>query len=361
MATVAPGGTRFAIPDFTATANTLLDGGEPSTWQFVASSAGQADLDLDGAYTTTASHMYFGDATENGSYRCFQRNGPGAYKRWQSRTASNFYLSSGAYAGSTTTVVDGSPVKGEFVTVTAPRGIVIASYGLVSEIHDGNCSPPSAWVLAGSNDGGGTYTAIDSRSGMSSSGDMGVFGVGGSTLSFTTFIFIVTANAVGGAATLTAWNIFEAVVEPIACFARGTRILTEVGYKAVETLDERADRVVTGDGRAMPFRMHATVVGQATPSTAPYRIAPNAFGRNVPKKAICMSPTHSFLRDNLVAEGAVVESFGNVDTVFGGRDPDDYDIEDLAKVYTWNDRLGGFTRALTLPSSASAARPRDHP
>ena len=182
---------------------------------------------------------------------------------------------------------------------------------------------------------------------------------------------------------------------------KGTRILTDDGYKTVETLDERTDRVLTSDGRALPFKMYATVIEQATASTAPYRIMPHAFGRNVPVGQLCLSPTHkvcirkglwlppdlasttnplvqqygvgsrveyihiacnNFLRDNLVAEGAVIESFGTVETIFGPGnasevaafdtfdtfDTFEFDIEDLANIYTWNDHLGGYTRSLVV-------------
>lgn len=171
--------------------------------------------------------------------------------------------------------------------------------------------------------------------------------------------------------------------EAITCFAVGTRLLTSEGYKTVETLDSRADRVITSDGRAVPFKLFRDVVEHATTSTAPFRILPGALGRNVPVAEIRLSPTHKvrvrkgvwlspmqaalsnprvqqygvggrveyfhvacpdFLRDNLVAEGAVVESFGTIDSLRGTSDAD-VELEAVARIYTWNDHLGGYTRA----------------
>ena len=100
----------------------------------------------------------------------------------------------------------------------------------------------------------------------------------------------------------------------------------------------------------------------------PYRIETNAFGKNRPIEPVFLSPTHKiqirkglwttareasktnplirpygngieltyyhietehFLKDNLMAGGLVVESYGALET---------------NHVYRWNPRLGGFTR-----------------
>ena len=166
-----------------------------------------------------------------------------------------------------------------------------------------------------------------------------------------------------------------------ACFVSGTRILTQNGYKAIETL-QKEDLVVLADGRQVPYRLKRQVFENTTERSAPYRIEAGAFGPAKPAADICLSPIHKlqirksvwispqqaaalknpkvrqygigesvtywhiecadFLRDNLVCEGMVVESLGTRNNYRGP-----------AKVYTWNERLGGFTR----PGSV-AATPR---
>ena len=153
----------------------------------------------------------------------------------------------------------------------------------------------------------------------------------------------------------------------VACFAPGTRVLTAVGYKAVETLSTE-DKIVSADGRALPFRRYKFTVA-ATEKSAPFLIKKNAFG-TVPTADVRLSPIHTFqtrknvwqtprvaaktndkvvqenvgaevtyyhielpnyFTDNIVSEGLVVESFGASQAK--GMD-----------VYTYSSSLGGMTR-----------------
>ena len=158
---------------------------------------------------------------------------------------------------------------------------------------------------------------------------------------------------------------------PPPCFVEGARILTNNGLKAVETLTAD-DFVLTSDNRCVRFKVVKTSLSETTTATAPYRIEANAFGFNRPLTPLCLSPTHkillrkgvwisperaekynkavqqynvgkavtyyhiacdNYLRDNIIAEGLVVESLGTIKNYKGP-----------SKVYTWNERLGGFTR-----------------
>jgi hypothetical protein len=162
----------------------------------------------------------------------------------------------------------------------------------------------------------------------------------------------------------------------VICFATGARILTQNGYKAVETLTPE-DRLVTSDGRSTCFKLMSMTIDVTTSETAPYRIEAHAFGRNIPAAPVFLSPIHmmqirkgvwtcpkvavrentnvkqygvgesvtyyhvrceSYLRDNLVSEGMTVESFGVKK-----------DLNGAMSAYTWNPRLKGFTRM--TPSS----------
>jgi hypothetical protein len=157
----------------------------------------------------------------------------------------------------------------------------------------------------------------------------------------------------------------------IPCFAEGTRILTQNGYKAIETLTSN-DLLITADNRTVTFKRLKTTLRTTTGITTPYLIQPHAFGRNLPSAPIRLSPTHKiqlrkglwispyqaaltnplvtqceiggpmtyyhleckeYLRDDLVTEGLVVESFGSRKATGGRKD-----------IYTWSKRLNAYTR-----------------
>jgi hypothetical protein len=160
-----------------------------------------------------------------------------------------------------------------------------------------------------------------------------------------------------------------AVGVPAPCFPAGTRILTAEGYKVVESLTTD-DKVQTSDGRFVRPALFKFSVAKATKETAPYKIAAGALGPSYPPHDLCLSPLHAihdtkgvwhipqvaakdndkvtqygvgepvtyyhiecpdFFSDNLIAEGAVVESFKGRQ---GTRDV----------VYEWVAELKGFRR-----------------
>jgi len=163
----------------------------------------------------------------------------------------------------------------------------------------------------------------------------------------------------------------------VACFTAGMRILTPTGYRAVETL-RKGDLVMTADGREAPIKVYSSHLKTTTAATAPYVVPAHSFGRNTPPAELRLSPLHAFqtkkniwqlpkyannakvvqygvgepvtyyhlecpnfFRDNLVAEGCVVESFGAKQTA------------GIKTIYTPNTRLGGYTR-ITGPTAAAA-------
>lgn len=160
----------------------------------------------------------------------------------------------------------------------------------------------------------------------------------------------------------------------VACFVEGTQILTQDGYKAIETLKAGHDLVVTSDNRRTSFKLLKTRLDCANALTAPYVIQAGAFGKNLPLNPLRVSPTHkiqvpgrkglwvsaesaasknpmvqqygvgepvsyyhiqcpNFMKDNVIAEGLVTESFGTIEATNGVSD-----------IYTWNTSLYGFTR-----------------
>ena len=181
---------------------------------------------------------------------------------------------------------------------------------------------------------------------------------------------IVILQLGGGAFVGGAGNNFNPPPPP-PCFVTGTRVLTQNGYKAIETLLMK-DLVVLSDGRVVNYDLKKIVVEKANAMSAPYKIEAGAFGKNLPAANICLSPHHKlqirkgvwisperaaktnpkvnqyglgepvtywhiacddYLKDNLVCEGMVVESLATNKNYTGP-----------SKVYTWSDRLGGFTR-----------------
>ena len=158
----------------------------------------------------------------------------------------------------------------------------------------------------------------------------------------------------------------------VACFAEGTRVLTQNGYKAIEAL-KFTDLLVTADQRIIDFKLLKTTLGTTTERTAPYLIQPHAFGHNAPSAPIRLSATHkiqlrkglwtspataaltnplvkqcavgepvtyyhieceNYLQDNIVTEGLKTT---------GGR----------TDIYTWNSRKNAYTRLGNMDSAKS--------
>ena len=159
------------------------------------------------------------------------------------------------------------------------------------------------------------------------------------------------------------WTINDA---GITCFAAGTRLLTPTGYVVVEEL-KTGDHVLTADGRSVPIKHHLFHIFDATVETAPYRIATDAFGPNLPANDIYLSGAHTvkdasgiwqrvarlaktnplvtqdgigtkityyhiecpnYYTDDLVSEGVIVESYNTT------RD----------QLYRYDSDIGGFVR-----------------
>ena len=137
--------------------------------------------------------------------------------------------------------------------------------------------------------------------------------------------------------------LLSATIPP--CFVAGTRIMTPTGYKCVETLKDH-DEVVTSDGRTVSIQVYNTTIETTDEDTAPFVIPKDAFGLNNPDEDLHVSGKHiirdgrgvwqapmylscarqygvgspmtyyhiecpDYFHDDLIANGAVVESFRN--------------------------------------------------
>ena len=78
------------------------------------------------------------------------------------------YSSTGAYVGSVTTLVSGSPISGEWIQIGLPYTLYITTYSINSNVNGGpswNYLFPKSFYLCGSNDGT-NWSTVDNRSGV---------------------------------------------------------------------------------------------------------------------------------------------------------------------------------------------------
>lgn len=161
---------------------------------------------------------------------------------------------------------------------------------------------------------------------------------------------------------------------PVPCFPKGTRILTASGYKTVESLTQ-GELVQTADGRQVPVKLYGTYIPVTNTMTAPFKIPKGVFGV---AHDLLLSPDHAFqvqkglwmipkyaaalsekveqvlvgspvtyyhiecpqyLRDNLVVDGVVVESYA-------GRQLS------TRRPYTYSKTLQAFTRSGAVVSKS---------
>lgn len=87
-------------------------------------------------------------------------------------------------------------------------------------------------------------------------------------------------------------------IDQVICFTPGTRILTETGYRPVETL-RAGDRLVTRDDGVRPLRWIGARRMLATAGAAPVRFAPQVLGSTRP---LLVSPQHRMLLEGYEAQ-----------------------------------------------------------
>ena len=160
----------------------------------------------------------------------------------------------------------------------------------------------------------------------------------------------------------------------VPCFPKGTRVLTASGYKTVESLTQ-GELVQTADGRQVPVKLYGTHLSATNTVTAPFKIPKGVFGvahdlllspdhAFQVQKGLWMIPKHAaalsekveqvlvgspmtyyhiecpqYLRDNLVVDGVVVESYA-------GRQLS------TRRPYTYSKTLQAFTRSGAVASKS---------
>ena len=200
--------------------------------------------------------------------------------------------------------------------------------------------------------------------------------VSGSLTSLVTGPNVFTINVTsqdGTATTNYSLTITNPAPGPVPCFPAGTNILTPTGYKVVESLVQN-ELVLTADGRPVPVKIYGKYLESTTSMTAPYRVPKGTFGL---ANDLVLSPDHAFqirkgvwmlpkraallsdrveqvgvgspvtyyhlecpqyLRDNLVVDGAVVESYG-------GKSKSPYTYSETLRGYTRSGPIKNITKA----------------
>lgn len=275
-------------------------------------------------------------------------------------------------SSSTATYYEFVLTKNDFVSVVPPTGLAASNIkGTMATLSWTPSAIDQAAVQAANHeysfDDGVTWAAFSPEVTESPAT---LVGLTPSTL-YSVKIRAVAADLVTTGAPTTATS-FTTRQDDLPCFPTGVRILTPAGYRTVETL-RSGDLVQTADGRSVAITKYETTVPAVSARTAPYLIPAHTFGRNSPPADLRLSPLHAFqikkgvwqiprfannsratqygigeavtyyhlecpnfLRDNLVAEGCVVESFAGKQIPAG------------ITVYTPSRRLDGYTRITSI-------------
>jgi LysM repeat protein len=265
--TVQAGQTLLVDAQTGLLANDLAFGGTVDATSFSSPSHGMLSVSITGALTYVPDPGFVG--TDSFTY----------------------YISDGtqtAYAVDTINVVDQAPVANpDFYYVTENGSLVVTgSHNLLGNdfVNGGSIdatsfSSPSHGMLSVSITGDITYVPDQNYVGADS------------------FTYYISDG------TQTSYAV--ATIEVIACFAAGTRVLTDRGEMPIESLGV-GDRVVTLTGAVEPIvwvgRRILDCARHPKPHDVwPVRIAPGAFGPGQPRRALLLSPDHS-----IYAEGVLI-------------------------------------------------------
>ena len=127
----------------------------------------------------------------------------------------------------------------------------------------------------------------------------------------------------------TRFNLLWQKTTALPCFLSGTRILTPLGQRRVETLEDYDD-VLTSDGRSVRVKIHKTCISKTDSDTAPFLIPRNAFSHNVPDEDLHISGLHAVQDSNAMWQfpmGLAIQNTCNVTQHLPGRSVTYYHLE----------------------------------
>lgn len=149
---VAAGGA-FPITGFSTSAT-------QSTNQFTQTLTGYP---FTGSYVVNCSTFYSASGTEQ-PWRCFDKNNNGT---WWTTSGGSYSASTGSYtAGVDSTTISGSAYSGEWIQIQLPVSITLLSYTIYNSSTFNRA--PVDFKIAGSNDGGTTWTLVDTQTAITS-------------------------------------------------------------------------------------------------------------------------------------------------------------------------------------------------
>jgi len=198
--------SSYAIPDFTIPNVTYVSG--DGTSPYVVTYLGQT-------YTAVGTDIYSTRPPQCVFLRTTTTPDTGV-PQWN--TVAGYDGVTGIATGVTTTTVGETTVDGEYLQITAPTAFILTSYTLLPGFHG---SIPDNWIVAGSNDGGDTFTLVDTQTQT----DQWIlfvdqehdnvyislsFSLPLNTASYTTYRIIFTRVSPGtGSVGITTWNLFK--------------------------------------------------------------------------------------------------------------------------------------------------------
>jgi len=156
-----------------------------------------------GSYTFQASSLLSGSGGPQYAFAYFTTTmyPPTTYTLSLTTTTNVNYASvvvaavSSSYTGSTSTTVSGTAYLGEWIDIVLPFAVVVNFYTLSSQMNfSNNAVSPYTWILAGSNNGGSTWTLLDNFTAVSMTyGDCSVANLINNTTAYNKYRIIATS------------------------------------------------------------------------------------------------------------------------------------------------------------------------